>query len=42
MTARVNGLHQRRATGEQKECNKEIMQRKIGTTILAAPGGRWG
>lgn len=37
MTTKVNGLHQRRAAGEQKECNKGMMQRKIGAAILAAP-----
>lgn len=37
MTATTNGLHQRRAAEEQKECNKGMMQRKIGATTLAAP-----
>lgn len=39
MTTTANGLHQRRAAGEQKECNKGMMQRKTGATTLAAPGG---
>ena len=42
MTATANGLHQRRAAGEQKECNKGMMQRKTGATTLAAPGGGCG
>lgn len=37
MTAAANGLHQRRAAGEQKECNGGMTQRKNRGDALAAP-----
>ncbi len=38
MTAAANGLHQRRAAGEQKECNGGMAQRKNRGDDTRRPG----
>lgn len=42
MTATASGLHQRRAAGEQKECNGGMTQRENRGDDTRRPRGRWG